>query len=235
VNIRAGARTRWSGVIHGAFIAMIVLALGPIAAHIPLAALAGILMVVSARMVEAEQIKLVARSTKSDCVVMLLTWAVTVVFDLVTAVEVGLAAAALFFIRRMADVHVIDHPEVPAGAGLPAAVANEIGVIDMDRPLFFADAHRFEEIVLADRHRAIVMRLAAATTMDVTAAMVLIDLRRELANRGVRLVLSDVQPAVLALLERVGFVEALGPGNIFPHAEEAVAAIGRDLQAARAA
>jgi SulP family sulfate permease len=144
-------------------------------------------------------------------------------------VEVGLAAAALLFIRRMADVHVIDHPEVPAGSGLPPAVAGEIGVIDVDRPLFFADAHRFEEIVLADRHRVVVMRLGVASTMDVTAALVLHDLHRELAARGVRLVLSDVAPPVLALLERVGIVASLGRENIFLHAEDAVAAVGREL------
>jgi SulP family sulfate permease len=173
----------------------------------------------------------VARSTKSDLAVLLLTWAATILFDLVTAGEIGLAAAALFFIRRMADVHVIDHPEVPADAGLPAAIAHEIGVIDVDRPLFFGDAHRLEEIVLADRHRVLVMRLAVASTMDVTAALVLRDLHHELHARGVRLVLSDVAPPVLALLERVGIVENLGRENIFGHAEDAVASIGRELQA----
>jgi SulP family sulfate permease len=228
VNIRAGARTRWSGVVHGLFIALVLVVLGPVAAQVPLAALAGVLMVVSVRMIEWEQIKLIKRSTKSDFAVLVLTCCVTIFFDLVTAVEVGLAAAALFFIRRMADVHVISHSQVPVASGLPAELTNDIGVIDVDRPLFFGDAHRLEEIVLADQHRAIVLRLSVACTMDVTAAMVLLDMHRELDQRGVRLALSDVAPEVYALLERLGILAALGPENVFLQAEEAVAAIAND-------
>ena len=88
VNVRSGGKTRLSGVIHGVALAMIVLTLAPLAAQIPLAALAGILMVVSVRMIEWEAIGLLMRATYSDFAVMILTWLVTILFDLVLAVEV---------------------------------------------------------------------------------------------------------------------------------------------------
>ncbi|MHC5830875.1 MAG: SulP family inorganic anion transporter, partial [Nostoc sp.] len=107
VNVRSGGKTRLSGVIHGVALAIIVLTLAPLAAQIPLAALAGILMVVSLRMIEWDGIGLLMRATYSDFAVMILTWLVTILFDLVLAVEVGLIAAGALFIKRMSDLSLV--------------------------------------------------------------------------------------------------------------------------------
>lgn len=230
VNIRSGAKTRLSGVLHGLMIALVVLALGPLAAHIPMAALAGILMVTSFRMIEWEQVKLLAYSTKSDLTVMLITWGVTVVFDLVLAVEVGLVAAAVLFIRRMSDVHLVKHPEVPLAIGVPPEIAGEIAVYDIDRPLFFGDAQRFAEMVLADpSRRAIILNMGATTTMDVTAALCFDDLVRELRHREVPVGLVGVTPEVQELLSRLGVIGRIGRQHLFTRAEEAVDVLWHEL------
>lgn len=204
VNIRAGAKTRFSGVVHGVTIALVLVALGPLAAQIPLAVLAGILLSVSARMIEWDQIRLVVRSTRSDLSVLGLTWATTVIFDLVLAVEVGIAAAAILFIRRMADLHVIKHPVAAKDLGLPAAVRQDIAVYELDRPLFFGDAQRFAEAMReVPNSRPVILSLEAATTMDVTAGLALAETLAGLRQRGVAIALCGLQPPVLAMLERL--------------------------------
>lgn len=230
VNIRSGARTRLSGVLHGLMIAMVVVALGPLAAHIPLAALAGILMVTSFRMIEWEQVKLLAYSTKSDMTVMLITWGVTILFDLVLAVEVGLFTAALLFIRRMSDVHLVKHPEVPLAIGVPPEIASEFAVYDIDRPLFFGDAQRFAEMVLADAGgRAIILNMGTSTTMDVTAALCFEDMVRELKGRDVPVGLVGLSPNVQELLSRLGVIGRIGRKHLFATEEEAVEVLWHEL------
>src|SRR5690606_25873383 len=93
VNVRSGARTRLAAIVHGLVLALVVLALAPLVTHIPLAALAGILMVVAANMVEAHELREILRSTKSDAATMLLTFGITVAFDLILAIEVGVIVA----------------------------------------------------------------------------------------------------------------------------------------------
>lgn len=232
VNIRAGAQTRWSGVVHGVTIALVLVALGPLAAQIPLAVLAGILLAVSSRMIEWDQIRLIGRSTRSDLTVLVLTWGATIVFDLVLAVEVGIAAAAILFIRRMADLHVVSHPELSAAMGLPAAVEHQIAVYDLDRPLFFGDAQRFVETMRAlDDRRAVVLCMGSVTTMDITAALALAETLANLRRRGVAVALCDLQPPVAAMLDRMGLLPPDPEVRQFAHAEQAVAALGDMLSA----
>lgn len=120
VNVQAGGKTRLSGVIHGLALAAIMLTLAPLAAQIPLAALTGILMVISVRMIEWEAIGLLLRATYADFAVMMLTWMVTICFDLVLAVEVGLIAAGVLFIKRMSDLSMGRVPEAEAfPSGVP--------------------------------------------------------------------------------------------------------------------
>ncbi|MNY14279.1 C4-dicarboxylic acid transporter DauA [compost metagenome] len=205
-----------------------VVALGPFAANIPLAALAGILMVTSWRMIEWEQVKLLVRSTKSDLTVMGVTWLVTVLFDLVLAVEVGLAIAVVLFLRRMADLHLVSHPEVCQACGVSPALADDITVYEVDRPLFFGDARRFAETVLADVHcRGMVLGLGAVTTLDVTAAIALGNVVRELQHRGVKVALCGLVPEVAGMLDRL---EVAGAPYRFARAEEAVAHLARELE-----
>jgi sulfate permease, SulP family len=134
VNVRSGARTRLAAIVHGLTLAAIVIMAAPLAAHIPLATLAGILTAVAARMVERVELREITRATRSDAATMLLTLTVTVAFDLILAIEIGLILAGLLFVVRMArhfdvDTTTITGPVEPAhepASAMPAVTVDDL-------------------------------------------------------------------------------------------------------------
>jgi len=227
VNIRSGGRTRLSGVIHGVALAVIVLAFAPLAAQIPLAALAGILMVTSFRMLEWHQVKLMVNSTKSDLFVLLLTWGVTIFFDLILAVEVGLIAAAALFLRRMSDLHLIKMPsEKILPPGDPTLIPPDMAVYQIAGPLFFGAATEFADTLKEQRQiRVLLLRMRAVPNIDATAAVSLEEIVDTLNARGIRVVLSGLDPQVSSVLERMGILAKVGPENVFETSLDAIHAI----------
>ncbi|MNR94201.1 C4-dicarboxylic acid transporter DauA [compost metagenome] len=227
VNIRSGGRTRLSGVIHGVALAVIVLAFAPLAAQIPLAALAGILMVTSFRMLEWHQVKLMANSTKSDLFVLLLTWGVTIFFDLILAVEVGLIAAAALFLRRMSDLHLIKMPsEKILPPGDPTLIPPDMAVYQIAGPLFFGAATEFADTLKEQRQiRVLLLRMRAVPNIDATAAVSLEEIVDTLNARGIRVVLSGLDPQVSSVLERMGVLAKVGRENVFETSLDAIHAI----------
>jgi SulP family sulfate permease len=229
VNIRSGGRTRLSGVIHGVVLAVIVLAFAPLAAQIPLAALAGILMVTSFRMLEWHQVKLMANSTKSDLFVLLLTWGVTIFFDLILAVEVGLIAAAALFMRRMSDLHLIKMPPsqiLPPGD--ETLIPADMAVYQIAGPLFFGAATEFADTLKEHRRiRVLLLRMRAVPNIDATAAVSLEEIVDTLNRRGIRVVFSGLDPMVKSVLVRMGIMAKIGPENVFDTSLEAIHAINR--------
>lgn len=227
VNIRSGGRTRLSGVIHGVALAIIVLAFAPLAAQIPLAALAGILMVTSFRMLEWHQVKLMSNSTKSDLFVLLLTWGVTIFFDLILAVEVGLIAAAALFLRRMSDLHLIKMPsEKILPPGDPTQIPPDMAVYQIAGPLFFGAATEFADTLKEQRKiRVLLLRMRAVPNIDATAAVSLEEIVDTLNARGIRVILSGLDPQVSSVLERMGILAKLGPENVFETSLDAIHAI----------
>lgn len=227
VNIRSGGRTRLSGIIHGVVLAIIVLAFAPLAAKIPLAALAGILMVTAYRMLEWHQVKLMAHSTKSDFFVLLLTWGVTVFFDLILAVEVGLIAAAALFLRRMTDLHLIKMPsEKILPPGDPTIIPPDMAVYQIAGPLFFGAATEFADTLKEhNKIRVLLLRMRAVPNIDATAAVSLEEIVVTLNKRGIRVVLSGLDPQVTTVLDRMGILAKIGPENIFDNSLDAIHAI----------
>jgi SulP family sulfate permease len=227
VNIRSGGRTPLSGVVHGIVLAVIVLAFAPLAAKIPLAALAGILMVTAYRMLEWHQVKLMAHSTKSDFFVLLLTWGVTVFFDLILAVEVGLIAAAALFLRRMTDLHLIKMPsEKILPPGDPTIIPPDMAVYQIAGPLFFGAATEFADTLKEhNKIRVLLLRMRAVPNIDATAAVSLEEIVVTLNKRGIRVVLSGLDPQVTAVLDRMGILAKIGPENLFDNSLDAIHAI----------
>lgn len=227
VNIRSGGRTRLSGVIHGIALAIIVLAFAPLAAQIPLAALAGILMVTSFRMLEWHQVKLMANSTKSDLFVLLLTWGVTVFFDLILAVEVGLIAAAALFLRRMTDLHLIKMPsEKILPPGDPTIIPPDMAVYQIAGPLFFGAATEFADTLKGqNKIRILLLRMRAVPNIDATAAVSLEEIVDTLNKRGIRVMLSGLDPQVEMVLDRMGILDKLGRENLFESSLDAIHAV----------
>jgi sulfate permease, SulP family len=224
VNVRAGGKTRLSGVIHSLTLAIIVLVFAPLAGQIPLAALAGILMVTSARMIEWEAIGLLMRATYSDFGVMILTWLVTVCFDLVLAVEVGLIAAGALFIKRMSELSLGKIPETEVfPPGIPLELTKEIAVYRVDGPVFFGAAERFVTFLREEPEvKFLVLRLRFVPNMDTTGLVALEDIYNDLKRRNCRLLLSGLQPEVEGLLERTGLLKKIGRENCFETTEAAI-------------
>lgn len=227
VNVRSGGKTRLSGVIHGVALAIIVLTLAPLAAQIPLAALAGILMVVSLRMIEWEAIGLLLRATYSDFAVMILTWLVTILFDLVLAVEVGLIAAGALFIKRMSDLSLAKIPETEVfPPGIPLELGKEIAVYRVDGPVFFGAAERFVTFLREQPEvKYLILRLRFVPNMDTTGLVALEDIYHDLERHNCRLILTGLQPQVQQLLERSGLLKTIGLSNCFETTTDAIYSI----------
>jgi len=227
VNVRSGGKTRLSGVIHGLAIAIIVLVFAPLAAHIPLAALAGILMVTSLRMIEWEAIGLLLRSTYSDLAVMLLTWSVTIFFDLVLAVEIGLIAAGALFIKRMSDLDLAKIPETEVfPPGIPLELTQEIAVYRGDGPVFFGAAERFVTFLRDEPEvKYLILRLRFVPNIDTTGLVALEDIYGDLKRHNCRLMLTGLQPQVRQILDRTGLLEKIGRENCFETTTEAIYSI----------
>ncbi|MFN3360066.1 MAG: SulP family inorganic anion transporter [Pseudanabaenaceae cyanobacterium] len=224
VNIRSGGKTRLSGVIHSLVLLLIVLLFAPLAAQIPLAALAGILMVTSVRMLEWEAIGLLMRATYADFGVMLLTWAVTICFDLVLAVEVGLIAAGALFIKRMSDLSMAKVPETEVfPPGIPLELGKQIAVYRVDGPMFFGAAERFVTFLRDEPEvRYLILRMRFVPSMDTTGLVALEDIYHDLKRRGCKLLLSGLQTEVRKLLERTGLLDQIGSENCFESTDAAV-------------
>ncbi|MBR8838922.1 MAG: SulP family inorganic anion transporter [Stigonema ocellatum SAG 48.90 = DSM 106950] len=227
VNVRSGGKTRLSGVIHGIALAIIVLTLAPLAAQIPLAALAGILMVTSVRMIEWEAISLLMRATYSDFAVMILTWMVTIFFDLVLAVEVGLIAAGALFIKRMSELSLGKVPETEAfPPGVPLELSKQIAVYRVDGPVFFGAAERFVTFLRDEPEvKYLILRMRFVPNMDTTGLVAMEDIYHDLKRHDCRLLLSGLQPEVQKLLERTGLLDKIGRENCFGTTEAAIYAL----------
>lgn len=234
VNVRSGGKTRLSGVIHGVALALIVVVFAPLAGQIPLAALAGILMVVSWRMVEWEAIELLVRASYADFAVMMLTWGVTILFDLVLAVEIGLIAAGALFIKRMSELSLGRIPYTEAfPPGIPLSLAKELAVYRVDGPLFFGAAERFATFLRDEPEvKYLILRMRFVPTMDTTGLVALEDIYRDLKGHGCQLILTGLQPDVEKLLERTGLLDKIGRSNCFPSTDAAILALApqRELQ-----
>jgi SulP family sulfate permease len=227
VNVRSGGKTKLSGIIHGVALAVIIMSLAPLAAKIPLAALAGILMVVSLRMVEWEAIGLLMRSTYADLSVMLLTWGVTICFDLVLAVEIGLIAAGALFIKRMSDLNLARIPDIEAfPAGVPLELGKEIAVYRVDGPVFFGAAERFATFLRDEPEvKHLILRMRFVPIMDTTGLVALEDIYRDLKRHSCHLILTGLQPEVEQLLDRTGLLDEIGRENCYLTTDLAVGAL----------
>lgn len=248
VNVRSGARTRLSAIVHGVMLLLVILFLAPLAARIPLAVLGGILMVVAVRMIDREAFYLIVRSTKSDTFVLLLTMFVTILFDLILAIEVGLVAAAILFIIRMSSMFTVNPEDLTEE--LRAAAVNgadeerlddQVVAYRVDGPIFFGAAERFiDQLLKVDpRIRVMILRLGRVGVMDATGVTALRAIDDRLKRLGITLMVSALQPQPEELLKRMGVHdEMLSHGvRFFATTEEAILSaselIGAQGEAAR--
>ncbi|MGC0417947.1 SulP family inorganic anion transporter [Embleya sp. AB8] len=199
VNVRAGATSRLAALTHAVALAVIVFTAASLVAHIPLAALAGVLLATCVRMVEVSALRALARSTRADALVLALTFVVTVALDLVTAVAVGIGLAVvlgLVSVARAARLEQVPLDTSDHTAEERALLEAHIVAYRLDGPLFFAAAHRFLlELSEITDVRVVILRMSRVTTMDATGAGVLGDAIDKLEHRGITVLLSGIKPA----------------------------------------
>lgn len=220
-NIRNGGNSPLAGVLHVVTLMLIILFLAPLAADIPLAALAAILFVVAYNMSDVKHFKrMLKRAPRADIAILLITFLLTVFSDLVIAVNIGVILAMLHFMRRMAaSVEVQQLIEQDLGPELQrnghARLPEGVLVYTIEGPLFFGAAETFERS-LASTHTdpsLLVMRLARVPFMDITGMETLEEVIRKLHKRNIRVKLCEANPRVRSKLTKAGIVELVGPEN----------------------
>ena len=232
-NINNGGRTPVAGIVHAAVLLLIFLFLMPLAQYIPMACLAGVLVIVSYNMSGWRSFLSIMKNPKSDVIVLWVTFLLTVIFDLTVAIEVGLICACLLFMRRMAettDVKVISqeiNPEEESsdfqlGNLEHLAIPDGVEVYEINGPYFFGAGNKFEEIMGALRHqrqkpRVRIIRMRKVPFVDSTGIHNLTNLCQMSQDEGIQVVLSGVNPKVEAVLHRAGLDTMLGRDNICSH------------------
>ena len=240
-NINNGGRTPVAGIVHAVVLMLILLMLMPLAQYIPMACLAGVLSVVAYNMSGWRTFRALLRNPRSDVAVLLLTFVLTVIFDLTVAIEVGLLIACVLFIKRVMETTEISviRNEIDPSAGLdvtlheePLAVPDGVEVYEINGPYFFGIATRFEELMsrMGDRPRVRIIRMRKVSFIDSTGIHNLTNLCEMSHRNKIVVVLSGVNEKVRMALERSGFFELLGAENICPDIHAALSRAGEIVQ-----
>ena len=227
-NINNGGRTPVAGIIHAIVLLLILLFLGPLTKHIPMACLAGVLIIVSYNMSEWRTFKALLKNPKSDVTVLLITFFLTIIFDLTIAIEVGLVIACILFMRRVMETTEISviKDEIDPNDELDIAVCEEhliipagVEVYEINGPYFFGIATKFEETMaqLGDRPKVRIIRMRKVPFIDSTGIHNLTSLCKMSQKEKITIVLSGVNEKVHKTLEKSGFYELLGKQNICPN------------------
>ncbi|UYN82878.1 MAG: SulP family inorganic anion transporter [Microcella sp.] len=221
VNVRSGGRSRLSAIVHSLVLLLVVYAASGLVSGIPLAALAGVLIVTATRMVAPATVRAIVRSTRSDAAIFIITAIVTISFDLIVAVLIGIAAAALMALRDLARSSSVTREPLPG----PAADGDErIALVRLDGALFFGAAERvLDEIAAIDEVSVVIIRLSQLRSLDATGARVIADIIDALERRGVTAIVKGVQPQHLGLIERVGVTHHLRhPRHLIASLDDAI-------------
>lgn len=233
-NINNGGRTPVSGIVHAVVLLLILLFLMPLAQYIPMACLAGVLVIVSYNMSGWRTFMALLRNPKSDVVVLLITFFLTVIFDLTIAIEVGLLIACVLFMKRVMETTEISviRDEIDPNQESDLEVHEEhitlpkgIEVYEINGSYFFGIATKFEEIMsqLGDRPKIRIIRMRKVPFIDSTGIHNLANLCEMSQKENIHIILSGVNPKVHQVLEKSGFYELLGEDNICSNINEAVA------------
>ena len=232
-NINNGGKTPVAGVIHAVVLLLILLFFMPLAQYIPMACLAGVLVIVSYNMSEWRTFKALLKNPKSDVTVLFITFLLTVIFDLTVAIEVGLVIACVLFMRRVMETTEISvikdeiDPNNDTDATLneeSLTIPKDVEVYEINGPYFFGIATKFEETMaqLGDRPKVRIIRMRKVPFIDSTGIHNLTNLCRMSKRENIHIILSGVNEKVHNVLEKSGFYGLLGEDNICSNINEAL-------------
>ena len=227
-NINNGGRTPVAGIAHAIVLALIYLFLMPLVQYIPMSCLAGVLVVVSYNMSEWRSFKAILKNPKSDIIVLLVTFFLTVIFDLTVAIEVGVLIACLLCMKRMAETTNVSvlSDEIDPNADSDVlgnlehlTIPEGVKVYEINGPYFFGIGNKFEEMMgdMGGRAKVRIIRMRKVPFIDSTGVHNLSNMCRMCAQMGVKVVLSGVNPSVMKVLKDAGMDELVGQENICSH------------------
>ena len=237
-NIKNGGRTPIAGMVHSVVLLLILVLLMPYAALIPMPTIAAILFQVAYNMCGIKKvIYLCKTSSKSDIIVLMSTFVLTVVFDLVVAIEVGLIIAVVLFMKRMSEVtdvegwRYVDDEEDADSLSLREVPQHTL-VYEVSGPLFFGVADKIMHIAYKDTDQCIVVRMRSVNAIDATAMHALEELYDNCCKKGVQLVFSHVNDQPLLIMHKAGFYEKIGAENFCGHIDDALERAKQIVQSA---
>lgn len=231
-NISNGGRTPVAGIIHAIVLLLIFLFLMPLINLVPMACLAGVLIMVAYNMSGWRTVKAILKTPKSDVTVMIVTFVLTVIFDLTIAIEIGLLLAILLFLRRVMENtqirHVGEQIDIAEGAEVTTHevldLEKGVEVYEIDGPFFFGVATKFDEMMrsMGDKPKVRILRMRKVPFIDSTAIHNLEILIQSSQKEGIHIVLSGVNPNVHAVLERANIEDMIGKDHVCDHITKAV-------------
>ncbi len=231
-NIKNGGRTPIAGMVHAVTLLLILVVLMPYAALIPMPTIAAILFMVAYNMSEWRKfVYLCKTSPKSDILVLVITFVLTVVFDLVVAIEVGIVLAAILFMKRMSDVTEVqgwkyvdeeDETKDPDAISLKVVPKNTF-VYEVSGPLFFGAADKILKIGISEGQKCVILRMRSVSAIDATAMHNLEQLQKDCEKKGVQLIFSHVNEQPMKVMTKSGFLEKVGKENFCARIDDALA------------
>ena len=237
-NVKNGGRTPIAGIVHALTLLLIVLAFGGLAEHIPICALAGILIVVAYHMSEWRMFVRLFRTPRSDVLVLLTTFVLTVAVDLVVALQAGIVLASFLFMRRVASLSqagfitgMLREGEDPADPGAIARrhVPDGVEVFEVYGSFFFGAATKFRDAIrgVERRPKVLIVRLREVLAIDATGLRALEDLLDKTRRDGTTLILAGIHAQPLMVLERAGLLDGIGRDHVFEDIDAALEQAGR--------
>lgn len=227
-NIKNGGRTPIAGMVHSVTLVLVLVLLMPYAKMIPMPCIAAILFQVAYNMSGWRTFKnLCKASPKSDVLVLVITFALTVIFDLVVAIEVGIVLAALLFMKRMSDVtdiegwKYLDDEDDPDSISLRVVPKNTL-VYEISGPMFFGAADKIMNISANEDTKCLVIRMRSVNAIDATALHSLETLLTDCKKKGIQVILSHVNEQPKNSMNKAGFTQMIGEDNICAHIDEAL-------------
>ncbi|MDM5249833.1 sulfate permease [Lysinibacillus sp. G4S2] len=233
-NIKTGAASPMSGIIHGVFVLVTLLLLAPVASNIPLASMAPVLMVVAWNMSEQKHFAHILKLKSGDSLVLMITFLLTVFTSLTLAVEVGLVLAVVLFAKRMSEKLVVtkvlpDHTKengkVQSHAVHQKRDCPQISIYTIEGPLFFGAAQTFEQAIISSVHqqqKVLILRMSKVPFLDSTGEANFGNVIRNFKAQGGTILVTGVQDELKIALQRNGLYDAIGENNFYPHTGEAI-------------
>lgn len=234
-NVKNGGRTPVAGMIHAIVLLLILVVLMPYAALIPMPTIAAILFQVAYNMCGIKKVLYLLRtSSKSDIIVLMTTFVLTVLFDLVVAIEFGLLIAAVLFMKRMSEVTEVAGWVYPEEEDDDSQELREVPkhtlVYEISGPLFFGAADKIMQIAYTKSDQCVIVRMRSVNSIDATAMHALEELYRDCKKKHVQLIFSHVNEQPMSIMKKAGFDKKIGAENFCVHIDEALERAGRIVQ-----